>query len=142
MEIKDSGERTQFSTGAVRDMHAGKGRMDLLPWPAIMELSKHCENGALKYGEHNCEKGIPMHSFYDSAIRHLAKWYMGWNDEDHLLAAAWNVMFLLNTRETMPEMDDIHNRQAIINGIQMAIDYGLDISEEEKRLFESNKGVE
>ena len=30
--IKDSGERTQFSTGAVRDMHEGKGRMDLLPW--------------------------------------------------------------------------------------------------------------
>lgn len=26
--IKDSGERTKFDTGAVRDMHAGKGRMD------------------------------------------------------------------------------------------------------------------
>ena len=32
MEIKDSGERTRFDTGAVRDMHTGKGRMDLLPW--------------------------------------------------------------------------------------------------------------
>ena len=30
--IKDSGNRTQFNTGAVRDMHQGKGRMDLLPW--------------------------------------------------------------------------------------------------------------
>ena len=37
--IKDSGDRTQFDTGAVRDMHAGKGRMDLLPWAAIMEVS-------------------------------------------------------------------------------------------------------
>ena len=27
--IKDSGERTEFETGAKRDMHAGKGRMDL-----------------------------------------------------------------------------------------------------------------
>lgn len=27
-EIKDSGERTEFATGAVRDMHTGKGRMD------------------------------------------------------------------------------------------------------------------
>lgn len=29
--IKDSGDRTEFETGAKRDMHAGKGRMDLLP---------------------------------------------------------------------------------------------------------------
>ena len=27
--IKDSGERTQFESGAVRDMHEGKGRFDL-----------------------------------------------------------------------------------------------------------------
>ena len=46
--IKDSGGRTKFDTGAVRDMHAGKGRMDLLPWAAIIEVSKHCEEGALK----------------------------------------------------------------------------------------------
>lgn len=32
--IKDSGDRTEFETGAKRDMHAGKGRMDLLPWYA------------------------------------------------------------------------------------------------------------
>lgn len=47
MEIKDSGERTRFDTGAVRDMHTGKGRMDLLPWEALVEVSKHCEEGAL-----------------------------------------------------------------------------------------------
>lgn len=54
--IKDSGERTVFPTGSVRDMHEGKGRMDLLPCNAIIELSKHCENGALKYGERNVDK--------------------------------------------------------------------------------------
>jgi thymidylate synthase (FAD) len=68
--IKDSGERTEFGTGAVRDMHSGKGRMDLLPWEALVEVSKHCEEGALKYGERNCEKGIPIHSLIDSAFRH------------------------------------------------------------------------
>ena len=36
--IKDSGDRTEFETGAKRDMHAGKGRMDLLPWYGIMEV--------------------------------------------------------------------------------------------------------
>ena len=65
--IKDSGDRTEFETGAKRDMHAGKGRMDLLPWYGIMEVSKHCEEGALKYGEHNVDKGIPLHSLLDSA---------------------------------------------------------------------------
>lgn len=58
--IKDSGDRTEFETGAKRDMHTGKGRMDLLPWYGIMEVSKHCEEGALKYGEHNVDKGIPL----------------------------------------------------------------------------------
>lgn len=58
--IKDSGERRWFTTGAVRDMSEGKGRFDLLPWAAVMEVAKHCENGAKKYGEHNVDKGIPL----------------------------------------------------------------------------------
>ena len=78
--IKDSGDRTEFETGAKRDMHAGKGRMDLLPWYGIMEVSKHCEEGALKYGEHNVDKGIPLHSLLDSASRHLAKYMVGMDD--------------------------------------------------------------
>lgn len=93
--IKDSGERTQFESGAVRDMHEGKGRMDLLPWAAIMEVSKHCEAGAKKYGEHNVDRGIPTSSLCDSAARHLAKYLDGWTDEPHLLAACWNLLWAL-----------------------------------------------
>lgn len=104
--IKDSGDRTEFETGAKRDMHAGKGRMDLLPWYGIMEVSKHCEEGALKYGEHNVDKGIPLHSLLDSASRHLAKYMVGMDDEDHLRAACWNLLWALNQRETHPELDD------------------------------------
>ena len=91
--IKDSGSRTEFPSGAVRDMQTGKGRMDLLPWAAIMEVSKHCENGAMKYGEHNVDRGIPTHSLCDSAARHLAKYLDGWTDEPHLLAATWNLLW-------------------------------------------------
>ena len=104
--IKDSGDRTEFETGAKRDMHAGKGRMDLLPWYGIMEVSKHCEEGALKYGEHNVDKGIPLHSLLDSASRHLAKYMVGMDDEDHLRAACWNLLWALNQRETHPELDE------------------------------------
>ena len=56
VSLKDSGERTMFNTGAVRDMHLGKGRYDLLPWEAIHELARHCEEGAIKYGERNVKK--------------------------------------------------------------------------------------
>ena len=104
--IKDSGERTEFVTGAVRDMHEGKGRMDLLPWAAIMEVSRHCEAGAKKYGEHNVDRGIPTSSLCDSAARHLAKYLDGWTDENHLLAAAWNLLWAIQMVAKMPEMVD------------------------------------
>ena len=109
--IKDSGKRTEFSTGAVRDMKRGVGRMDLLPWYGIMEVSKHCEEGAEKYGEHNVDKGIPLHSLCDSAARHLAKFIAGEMDEDHLRAAAWNLLWALNQRKTHPELDDLYSHK-------------------------------
>ena len=104
--IKDSGNRTVFDTGAVRDMHEGKGRMDLLPWAAIMEVSKHCENGAAKYGEHNVDRGIPTHSLCDSAARHLAKYLDGWTDEPHLLSATWNLLWAIQMEVKHPELVD------------------------------------
>ena len=109
--IKDSGDRTKFGTGAVRDMHAGKGRMDLLPLSALIELSKHCEEGALKYGEHNVDKGIPQHSLCDSAMRHLVKYMRGDTDEPHLRAAAWNLMWALNQSVECPELVDVPWRE-------------------------------
>ena len=36
--IKDSGNRREFTTGAVRDIQSGKGRCDLLPLDVISEL--------------------------------------------------------------------------------------------------------
>ena len=110
MEIKDSGSRKEFETGAVRDIQEGKGRMDLLPWYAIMDVSRHCERGAKKYGERNVDKGIPLHSLLDSGARHLAKAIAGENDEDHLVAAAWNLLWALQQRTTHPELDDMPTR--------------------------------
>ena len=108
--IADSGHRTEFATGAVRDIHEGKGRYDLLPWDAIHELAQHCEQGAKKYGERNCEKGIPIHSLIDSAIRHLSCYLRGMKDEPHLRAALWNIAFAIWMEKNRPEMQDIPNR--------------------------------
>lgn len=62
---------------------------------------KSCEAGALKYGEHNVDKGIPTHSLLDSAIRHAAKYLAGYVDEPHLVAAAWNLLWAI-------EMEIVH----------------------------------
>lgn len=105
--IKDSGHRREFATGAVRDMAEGKGRFDLMPWAALMEVSKHCENGAKKYGEHNVDKGLPTSSFMDSAVRHLAKHIDGWTDEPHLIAAAWNILWAIQTEIKHPELNNV-----------------------------------
>lgn len=116
--IKDSGDRTEFETGAKRDIQHGKGRMDLLPWYGIMEVSKHCEEGAEKYGEHNVDKGIPLHSLCDSAARHLAKFICGEIDEDHLRAACWNLLWALQQRKTHPELDDLYSHREIRNKVR------------------------
>ena len=113
--IKDSGERTQFYDAegkptAVRDMHAGKGRFDLLPMCVLMRLAKHYEAGAIKYQPRNWEKGIPCSSFADSALRHICKYMDGWSDEDHLIAAIWNLCGLAWMEEKHPELMDIPAR--------------------------------
>lgn len=113
--IKDSGDRTQFKDAqgndiGQRDMHEGKGRLDLLPCTAILELAKHCENGALKYGERNVDKGIPQHSFIDSALRHLFKYLRGDVDENHLVSALWNVAWAVEQDVEKPHLQDIPSR--------------------------------
>ena len=108
--IKDSGERQEFITGAVRDMAVGKGDMASLPPDALLRLSKHLENGAKKYGRWNYLRGIPVSSFIDSALRHLCEYLAGYDDEDHLGAAAFNVLGALQMEEAHPELVDIPTR--------------------------------
>ena len=96
-ELPDSGKREDFETGAKRDTGEGKGRYDLLPPWAIHLLAIHFERGARKYDARNWEKGIPVRRFLGSAARHLNKFWMGDASEDHLSAAAWNVLCALDT---------------------------------------------
>ena len=157
MKILDSGNRTQFDTGAVRDMREGKGRCDLLPldvaarilegpfnaqksplyWVSefqtsgdpvflrtalemflrhegsfkldttmLLEVAKHFEEGAGKYGENNWQKGIPVKVYIDSAVRHYLKWLRGDVDEPHDRAFCWNVMCGWWTCLHKPELND------------------------------------
>ena len=100
---------TKFDTGAERDT-GGKGRCDLLPHSALLRVSRQMEGALAEHEERNWERGIPMHSFLDSAMRHLFKYMDGRVDEDHLAAAATNVLMALWTEDHMPEMQDIPTR--------------------------------
>jgi len=108
--VKDSGERKEYETGSVRDRRKGKGRYDLLPPKGIKRLAVHFENGAIKYKDRNWESGIPIGDFLDSATRHIFDYLDGKTDEDHLAAAAWNILCAMQTEMEKPEMQNIPKR--------------------------------
>lgn len=150
MPIIDSGERREFTSGAVRDIDEGKGRCDLLPldvvsectdepillyinqyvrdgnkahlvraitafaeqcygdlWTAMIEVSKHYSDGCVKYGERNWEKGIPLHCYIDSAVRHFLKVRRGDQDERHDRAFVWNLLGAIWTHDKHPQLSDL-----------------------------------
>lgn len=72
-----------------------------------LDVSIHFENGAKKYGERNWEKGIPLSSYMDSALRHFFKVLRGDKDENHKRAFVWNVLCAIDTVTYMPEMNDL-----------------------------------
>ena len=73
---------------------------------ALLELSKHFEQGAIKYGERNWEKGLPEYCYIDSAIRHYLKWMDGQDDEPHDRAVLWNLICLWWTHENITDKGD------------------------------------
>lgn len=109
--VKDSGQRREFGTGAVRDMAEGKGDMISLPAESLLRLSKHYELGAKKYNRWNFRKGIPVSAFIDSALRHIHKYECGCDDEDHLSAAAFNILGAMLMENTLPDMVDLPLRE-------------------------------
>lgn len=72
----------------------------------FLEVSKHFEAGAVKYGENNWQKGIPVHCYIDSAVRHYLKFLRGDDDEPHDRAFVWNIMCCIWTCIHKPELND------------------------------------
>lgn len=78
---------------------------------AMIEVSIHFEEGEAKYGDDtgtpNWQRGIPIHCYIDSAVRHYLKWRRGDTDERHDRAVLWNLMCCIWTLRHKPEMMDI-----------------------------------
>lgn len=107
--INDGGERISYGEGkAIREPSEGKGRFDLITPFGLTRIAKWYELGAKKYADRNWEKGIPFSRYTDSAFRHLIKYIMGMEDEDHLAACAWNVLAIMHHQELKQnELDDM-----------------------------------
>lgn len=108
-KMNDGGERMSYGEGkAVREPSVGKGRYDLVSPFATRRLAEWYELGAQKYADRNWEKGMPFSRYIDSAKRHLDKFIMGMEDEDHLAAAAWNIFAIMHHQELgQMEFDDM-----------------------------------
>lgn len=97
--IKDSGQHVEHSTGANRDSDTGRGAYELISPIFIERLAQHLEAGAQKYEPRNWERGLPIGRMFRSALCHTWQALAGYTDEDHLAAAACNLMFIMHTRE-------------------------------------------
>ncbi|AID44321.1 Hypothetical protein SFBmNL_00403 [Candidatus Arthromitus sp. SFB-mouse-NL] len=71
----------------------------------LLDVSHRFGLGAIKYGDHNWQKGIPANVYIDSGTRHYLKYMRGDNDEDHHAAYIWNIMCCIWTCEHLPELN-------------------------------------
>ena len=74
---------------------------------AFLAVSKQYEDGAKKYSDRNWEKGLPVHCFIDSGVRHYLKHKRGDQDEPHARAFIWNMLGAIWTHINKPEMIDL-----------------------------------
>lgn len=128
---KDSGQREQYETGAMRDVRGGKGRYDLISTFATRRRAGVMERGAAKYDDRNWEKGINIMRCLDSALRHIAQYIEGMDDEDHLAQAGVNLDFALHFDEGIKRgvypasLDDRPRYEAPGQTLQEAVEQAL-----------------
>lgn len=106
--FQESGN-TRFLFSALQqfiDIHMNKDMST-----TFLEVSKHFEEGAKKYGENNWQKGIPVRCYIDSAVRHYLKFLRGDKDEPHDRAFCWNIMCAIWTCKHKPELNDYAKKE-------------------------------
>jgi len=93
--VKDSGKRTSFESGMVRDITDDKVDYTLaLDGPMFKRLAVHLTKGAKKYSKRNWMKAAgtaELERFKESAARHFFQWMAGDTDEDHAAACYFNI---------------------------------------------------
>ena len=103
-QTKDSGKRVDFPSGMRRDTTEGKPRYDLIPLEMLTRLAELYARGAEKYGDSNWQLANSeeeLQRFKASAFRHFIQWQSGDIDEDHAIAAVWNIFAYETIKEKL-----------------------------------------
>lgn len=83
------------------------GEDDKQWYSALLDVAKHYEAGCAKYGDRNWERGVPVHCYIDSGVRHYIKHKRGDQDEPHDRAFVWNIFGALWTHKHLPHLIDL-----------------------------------
>ena len=92
MFLKDSNTAHLYECIRLFSSYYGEETNTATDCTMLLEVAKHFEEGAKKYGENNWQKGLPVHCYIDSAVRHYLKWLRGDKDEPHDRAFVWNLL--------------------------------------------------
>lgn len=95
----------EFETGAVRSGDAEDFRFDLISPIGLSAVARACKEGAVKYGDFNWEKGMPVNDLLNHAIRHIYMYLGGDRSEEHLGHAAWGLLAAIHSEELWPELN-------------------------------------
>ena len=104
-----------YPHGAMRESTPGRGRFDLLPFSSLARVALVLEAGAEKYAANNWRLGMPSARYLDSALRHITRYVLGSGDEDHLAAAAWNILALME-QESRIDAGELPAELRLLNG--------------------------
>jgi hypothetical protein len=108
--MEPTGEEMEAMLGAKQT--SGKIPVELIAWPAMLEVARVLEFGAQKYDDWNWSKGVKYMSLIASTIRHCIKFICGENRDDesglpHTAHAMCNLMFLTHFQQVgRPDLDD------------------------------------
>lgn len=100
INIKDSGERQTFPSGAMRDPSTGKIKWSRVTFgPMLRRWAQHLTNAEAKYPDP--KPGVPNFTlieseeerlrYKESALRHFMSWFYEETDEDHASAVFFNI---------------------------------------------------
>lgn len=101
---------TKFKTGAIRDTQAGKeSYVETIAWTSLKRYAEYMTVKKAKYGAGNFKKGIPIESYEESLLRHIAKYLINKYEggkleekEDHLSAIIFNTFGIMYEEQTRP----------------------------------------
>lgn len=101
MRMNDSGQRTEYSNGMIREV-ADKPAFHLLfpkgiPYEEqiLTRFAELMRKGAKKYAPRNWELGVgedELERAKESELRHMVQYISGEDDEDHAAAVFFNIM--------------------------------------------------